>query len=293
MKDFKGVYTALLTPFDENENVNFSALEKLVEFNIASGVTGLYVCGSTGEGMLMNEQERIEVLRSVKKCVGDRCILIAHVGTISTSSAIRMAKAAEEFGYDAVSAVAPFYYGFNITAIEQYYKDIIDSTELPMILYNFSGTPGGIGGMMELVENLLENPKFIGVKHTTTNLYDLDKVKHFPKPLFVYNGCDEMLIAGLSMGADGGIGSTYNLLGKQIVTIYNSFNNGDMETAMKTQNIVNRILDQLLSLGLYGMLKETLTQMGIPMGGCRRPFVPISDEAKVVAKQIAEYLLGN
>ncbi|MEG1509130.1 MAG: dihydrodipicolinate synthase family protein, partial [Clostridia bacterium] len=177
MKNFKGVYAALLTPFTEDNQINYSSLEKLINYNIDNGLTGMYVCGSTGESMLMSEEERIDILRFTKKIAKDRCTLIAHIGNISTDSAIRMAKVAEDCGYDAISAVAPFYYSFSKEAIKGYYIDIINSSKLPLIIYNFP-CGNGFNGMLELVGDLIDNEKLIGVKHTSQNLFELEMFKH-------------------------------------------------------------------------------------------------------------------
>lgn len=289
MKDFKGIYAALLTPFKENEEINYQALEQLINHNFDNGLDGLYVCGSTGESMLMSEEERISVLEFTKEVAKDRGVLIAHVGNISTASAIRMAKVAEKLGYDAISAVVPFYYAFSKEAIKNYYKEIIDSTSLPMIIYNFPGA-NGFTGMMDIVNELIDDEKLIGVKHTSDNLFWLEEFKHQKKHLYVFNGFDEMLIAGLSMGADGGIGSTYNFMGKYILNIYNAFNQGDIKTAQQYQDKVNRIVEKMIPHGVFAMEKRILTYMGIPMGDCRKPFMPLSAEGDKVAKEIAESL---
>ena len=118
MKDFKGVYAALMTPFHEDGSLDKEGLVRLAEHCIGSGLTGLYVGGSTGEGFLLTEEERMEVFRIVGKAMQGKCNLFAHVGAISTDSAIRMAKVAEDSGFDAVSAVAPFYYSFPLEAIQ-------------------------------------------------------------------------------------------------------------------------------------------------------------------------------
>ena len=289
MKDLKGIYAALLTPFNDDGSINFDSITKLVEFNIAQGLHGLYVCGSTGESPLMSEEERIAILRHVAKVVNGRIKLIAHVGTISTDSAVRMAKVAEQCAYDAVSAVVPFYFSFSAEAIKGYYKDIIAATSLPMVIYNFPGS-SGFNGMLDMVNELIDEPKLVGVKHTSVNLFDLERFKNLKKPLVVFNGFDEMLIGGLSMGADGGIGSTYNFMGKIILDIYNAFNKGDMAAAQEAQNKANRIIDAMIPYGVFAMEKAILTELGIPMGNCRKPFTPLSQEGWEVAKKIAKEL---
>ena len=244
MKNYKGVYSALMTPFKADGSVDYDALKRLADFCIDSGLSGLYVGGSTGEGFLLTEEERMEVFRVVGKHMAGKCNLFAHVGAISTDSAIRMAKVAEESGFDAVSAVAPFYYSFPLEAIKTYYSDIMHATSLPMLMYNFPNA-GGFNGMLDVVN---------------------------------------------AMGADGGIGSTYNFMPKIILDIYNNFNAGDIRAAQKAQEKANRIIEAMMPYGVFQMEKEILKNLGVPVGECRKPFLPLSVEGRAKAKEIAASL---
>lgn len=289
MKEFQGVYAALMTPFKADGSVDYEALKGLADHCINAGLTGLYVGGSTGEGFLLTEEERMEVFRTVGKHLGGKCNLFAHVGAISTDSAIRMAKVAEASGFDAVSAVAPFYYSFPLEAIKTYYSDIMHATSLPMLMYNFPNA-GGFNGMLDVVNEFIEDDKLLGIKHTSQNLFELEMFKHLKRHLFVFNGFDEMLVAGLSMGADGGIGSTYNFMPHIILDIYNNFNKGDIIAAQKAQEKANRIIEAMIPFGVFQMEKEILNNLGIPTGECRKPFLPLSEEGKAKAKEIAASL---
>lgn len=131
MNKFKGLFAALLTPFNSDWSINEASVKKLIDFNIANGTDGFYVGGSTGEGMVLTNEERKELFKFAADANAGRKTMIAHVGTISTDAAIDMAKCAEELGYDAVSAVAPYYYSFSPEAVTQYYKDIAASVSLP------------------------------------------------------------------------------------------------------------------------------------------------------------------
>ena len=260
MKDFSGMYAALLTAFNKDGSINYEATGMLAERNIQKGLKGMYVAGSSGEAMMMSEEERVSLLEYVSRLNKGRVTLIAHVGSTSTDAAIRMAKRAAELGYDAVSAVAPYYYSFSGEAIRGYYTDMID------------------------------NKKLMGVKHTSVNLFELERFKHMKRPLTVFNGFDEMLIGGLSMGADGGIGSTYNFLQDDILAIYAAFKKGDLKKAMEVQEKVNRIIEAMIPFGVFAMEKAILTELGIPMGDCRKPFLPLSEAGKAKAKEIAATL---
>ena len=289
MKDFSGMYAALLTAFDKDGSINYEATGMLAERNIQKGLKGMYVAGSSGEAMMMSEEERVSLLEYVSRLNKGRVTLIAHVGSTSTDAAIRMAKRAAELGYDAVSAVAPYYYSFSGEAIRGYYTDILNATDLPMLIYNFPAS-GGFDGMLSLVSDMIDNKKLMGVKHTSVNLFELERFKHMKRPLTVFNGFDEMLIGGLSMGADGGIGSTYNFLQDDILAIYDAFKAGDLKKAMAVQEKVNRIIEAMIPFGVFAMEKAILTELGIPMGDCRKPFLPLSEAGKAKAKEIAATL---
>lgn len=286
---FKGVFSALLTPFDENNKVNKASIEKLIEFNIKAGINGFYVGGSTGESMVMDVSERKELMKYAIDAAKGRVTMIAHIGAISTDMACDMAKYAETLGYDAVSAVAPFYYSFPYEAIKGYYNDIMAATKLPMIIYNFPAS-GSFSFNAERAEEIIKNPQVIAIKHTSQDLFLLEQFKHLSREVIVYNGYDEMLIAGLSMGADGGIGSTYNFMPDKYVKMFKAFKKGDLATCQAIQDDCNRIICKLIKYGVFQSEKAVLTAMGIPMGNCRKPFLPISAEGKKAMEELAREL---
>lgn len=278
-----GIIPALLTPFDENGNINTDALERLIDWNIEKGVNGFYVGGSTAEAFLLTESERNLVYEVAAKAAGGRVPLIAHVGSISTDQAIRFAKTAERLGYDAVSAIAPFYYKFSFAQIRQYYFDIAGATGLPMIIYNFPNF-SGVNLTVEQVAEFFADERFIGIKHTSNDFFSLEQFKkRFPDKT-VLNGFDEMLLAGLSMGADGGIGSTYNLMAEKYIELIRLFRAGQTDRALVIQDECNRIIRALCRVGVMEGEKEVLCQLGFAFGGARRPFSELTAEQKAFLK---------
>lgn len=286
---FKGVFSALLTPYTKDDKINGDSVKKIVDMNLKKGINGFYVGGSTGEGMLLTVEERKQLFKYAAESNAGRGTLIAHVGTINTKHAIEMAKYAQDMGYDAISAVAPFYYGFSYEAIKGYYNDIANSVDIPMIMYNFPNANGFVFNK-ERAEDMFQNKKFIGIKHTTADLYMLQQFKTMACNPLVYNGFDEMLVAGLSMGADGGIGSTYNFMPEKYVKMYSLFQEGKIKEAQAIQYEANAIITQLIKYGVFATEKGILEEMGIEMGGCRKPFMPLSDEGKAYCKAIVAKL---
>ncbi|MCC8016580.1 MAG: N-acetylneuraminate lyase [Clostridiales bacterium] len=289
---FKGLFSALLTPFGKNGEIKYDSIKSLVDFNIANGIDGFYVGGSTGEGLLLTNEERKEVFKCVKEAAGSRVTLIAHVGSISTKAAQDMAKCAESLGYDAISAVAPFYYSFPLQAILGYYNDIANSAELPMIIYNFPAS-SGFSLTKDVANELFKNEKFIGIKHTSGDMFAINGFKNLNRDIIVYNGFDETLLAGLAMGADGAIGSTYNFMGKKFKQIINDFKAGNLEKAQKGQNEADEIITEMIKYGVFQSEKAVLTEMGVDMGECRKPFLPISDECRASMKKVAQKLMSE
>ena len=157
-----------------------------------------------------------------------------------------------------------------------------------MIVYNFPAANGFNLDKGTAEEMFAHTDKFIGIKHTTSDLFALEQFKTMKAKPIVYNGFDEMLIGGLAMGADGGIGSTYNFMAEKFITIYRSFVNNDVKTACATQYEVNEIIAQLIKYGVFASEKYILECLGIEMGDCRRPFLPLSEEGKKAMKEIAK-----
>lgn len=282
MKNFKGVFTALLTPFGKDGKINEKVLERLVKFNIDMGVSGFYVCGSTAEAFLLSTDERKLVLDIVKDTAGDKT-LIAHIGSVNEIEATELARHAEKRGYDAISSVAPFYYNFTFGEIKDYYFRVANSVSLPMVVYNFPAFSGVNLGMKE-ISQFLSDGKFLGLKHTSNDYFTLEQVKTaFPEKI-VYNGFDEMFLAGLSMGADGGIGSTYNFMANKFVKIKEHFDCGEIKEAQEIQHTANKIITVLCKIGVMVAEKEVLNQLGFDFGECRKPFKSLYDEEKLIIK---------
>lgn len=277
MKNFKGIFTALLTPFDANGKINEQVLAEHIESNINKGVTGFYVNGSTAEVFLLSEEERKYLYKLVKDIVGDRCTLIAHIGAIGTLQTIEYGKLAEKLGYDAISSVAPFYYNFSFEEIKQHYFMTVDNVNLPMIVYNFPKF-SGVSLTTENFGEFLCDDKFLGVKHTSNDFFALEQLKTNFKDKIIYNGFDEIFLAGLSMGADGGIGSTYNIMAEKFVKIKELFDAGKITEAQEVQKVANKIITALCKVGVMQGEKAVLTLLGYDFGDARPPYKKLTKE---------------
>ncbi|MBQ7974779.1 MAG: N-acetylneuraminate lyase [Clostridia bacterium] len=292
-KAYFGTYAALVTPYTHDNKVNYNELQKLVRYLIDNGIDGFYVGGSTAEAFLLSTEERKGCLEAVVEAVNGERNVICHTGSISTDIATELAIHAEKVGANAVSAISPFYYKFSEQEIVQYYKDIMDCVNLPMFIYNFPNF-SGFSLTEEILAKLKENKNLAGVKFTSTDMFLLERLKTNNSDLVIWNGFDEMLTAGLMMGADGGIGSTYNCMPQLIHKIYDSFISKDMDGAQKYQVQANHVIKAICKHGVFASVKAILEMDGFCFNGCRKPFSPISDAGLAELKKVYEtYILPN
>jgi N-acetylneuraminate lyase len=271
-----GLHAALMTPYDEAGEISGPCLRGLVDRAFAHGLDGIYVGGSTGESLLLDADERERVLRDAAEAAAGRGALIGHVGAIATREAERLARCCAASGYHAVSAIPPIYFRHSKSAIRDYYAAIVQAAGgLPLIVYNVPAMTG-IEFKLADLEELLCLPGVIGVKQTTNDMYQMEQLRRALPDLLLLNGFDEMLLAGLVSGANGGIGSTYGLMGHRWVELRRRLEAGDVHGAFEIQSRCNAVIDVLVELGVFPALKYLMARMGvIRTTRCRAPMETI------------------
>ncbi|MEX0517603.1 N-acetylneuraminate lyase [Raoultella planticola] len=289
--NLRGVMAALLTPFDGEQKLDKESLRRLVRFNLSQGIDGLYVGGSTGEAFVQSSAERQQVLEIVAEEAKGKMTLIAHVGCVSTLESQRLAEAAESYGYDAVSAVTPFYYPFSFEEHCAHYQAIIDSANgLPMVVYNIPAL-SGVKLSLDQINTLVRLPGVGALKQTSGDLYQMEQIRRAHPDLVLYNGYDEIFASGLLAGADGGIGSTYNIMGWRYQGIVKALRAGDIAEAQRLQCECNKAIDLLIKTGVFRGLKTVLHYMDVvaePL--CRKPFAPVAEQFLPELKALAQQL---
>ncbi|AUJ52040.1 N-acetylneuraminate lyase [Staphylococcus hominis subsp. hominis] len=287
-EQLKGLYAALLVPFDENGQVKEEGLKQIAKNAIeVEQLDGLYVNGSSGENFLISKEQKKQIFKVVKEAVGNDVKLIAQVGSLDLNEAIELGKYATDLGYDALSAVTPFYYPFSFEEIKQYYFDIIEATQNKMIIYAIPDLTG-VNISINQFKELFNNEKIVGVKYTAPNFFLLERIrKAFPDKL-ILSGFDEMLVQAVISGVDGAIGSTYNVNGRRARQIYDLAREGKVEEAYKIQHDTNNIIETVLSMGIYPTLKEILKTRGIDGGVPKRPFSPFNEANRKELNQLIE-----
>ena len=245
----KGVAPALVTPFEKDGTILTKSLTATIDMLYSQGASGFYICGSTGEGPVLTVNQRKITAEATVEANDGRGIVINHVGAASPFDAFELAKHARECGCDAVSSVVPnFYYKYNEDEIVDYYNRLADAAGIPVIAYAQNLLQGD---GVSLMKRLIELDGVIGVKYTLSDYYSMHRIKEINGgDINVINGSDEMFICGLSMGADAGIGSTYNLMCAEYVKLFNQFHSGDLDGAKATQYRLTKWLKSLLNTEL-------------------------------------------
>lgn len=283
---YQGIIPAFYACYDCNGAISPEGTRRLAKYLLDKGVKGLYVGGSSGECIYHSVEERKIQLENVMKEVGGRMTVIAHVACNNTAESQELARHAESQGVDAIAAIPPIYFHLPSYGISKYWNDISAAApNTDFIIYNIPQL-AGVALTMDLFEEMLKNPKVIGVKNSSMPVQDIQLWKDAGGPDFVVmNGPDEQLVSGLAMGATGGIGGTYGVMPELYMQIYNLYQQGKVNDAYVAQNDACRIIYKMCSAkgNLYAVMKEILKKKGIDAGSVRSPLTAVTEcDMKIV-----------
>lgn len=282
----KGIFSALLVSFDNQGNINEKGLREIIRHNIdVCNIDGLYVGGSTGENFMLSTAEKKKIFEIAMDETNNKVDLIAQVGSLNLKESIELAKFTTDLGYKTISAVTPFYYKFDFNEIKYYYDSIINSVHNKMLIYSIPLLTGVNMSLAQFGE-LFENEKIIGVKFTASDFYLLERMrKTFPDKL-IFSGFDEMLLPSVVLGINGAIGSTYNVNGVRAKQIFDYAQKGEIQEALKIQQLTNDLITDILDNGLYQTIKLILEAHGVEAGYCRKPMKEATEKVIKRANEI-------
>ncbi len=272
ISNMRGPHAAIFTPLDDHGEVNFEMLGKIVEFQLSEGLNGFFVAGSTGEGLLLSEQERTEVLKKVIEVSAGRGNVIAHVGHPSTDVATRLATSAAEAGADWIASIGPIYHGTTFEGALRHYTQIATATDLPFMVY-------AIGQEIVPARDLafFDIPNVCGLKYTGANVFSVQQLlRHVDRKIAVMGGFDEQFVACLSFGFSGGIGSTYNFAPKFYADIYRLYHAGRIEQAAELQAEINKVTYLMAGYENWSYRKAIMKYIGFDCGAYRPPYAPLT-----------------
>jgi N-acetylneuraminate lyase len=262
----EGIIPAVITPFTASGDVDCAALERLIARLYDAGVDGLYVCGQTGEGLAQSVPMRKKALETALQCSPVDRSVIAHVGAVRMEEALELARHASSKGVRAISSLPPAG-AFSNEEIRAYYRALAEISDVPLVLYYFPEIAPGLSSAQ--VVELCSIPNVAGVKFTSFELHRIPEMNR--SGAFVLNGRDEVLAAGLLMGACGGIGSFYNLTPELFVGTWRAARRGAWTEARALQDRVNELIRIVLGYPMIPAIKKLLEWSGVPCGPALGP----------------------
>ncbi len=275
---FSGSIVALVTPFHNNV-IDFMALEKLIRWQLESGTNGILVMGSTGEGLLLNDEERSEIIRTANEILEKRIPLIVGCSTPSTSEAIRLAKQAEECGADAILSIVPYYIKPTQAGIIQHFTDIHNNSQLPIILYNNPGRCA-VNMSIDTIVNLASQTRIVALKDSDTNLARVPKIKSQMPYFKLLSGDDTSLVGYLASGGDGTISVTANIAPAQVTELIRTCQSGDYKKVRTLNAQLTSLSEALLLESNPIPIKYALYVKGMIDNELRKPLTKASDSTK-------------
>jgi N-acetylneuraminate lyase len=290
MTDFGGILPAVLTPFDADEKFMPGAFERLLDRVFRAGVHGIYVCGQTGEGLLQPVDQRKQVAEVAVRCTPPGRKVILHIGAYRTADAIELAKHASRCGAHAISSLPPIG-SYSFAEIKAYYQAISAVSDLPLLVYYFPELCPSVTSADHIVE-LCSIPNVVGLKFTDFDLYKMASVKRHGA--VIYNGRDEVLVAGLLMGADGGIGSFYNVVPGLFLKVYELAGADLWRQARAVQEQINELIRTVLRFPVFPAIRAILKWSGLDCGACLQPRRPLTEtEEAELRRSIAQLSIAE
>lgn len=281
---FKGVGSAVPTPFDEN-GVNISEFRKFLQFQIDNNVDALIVCGTTGESSTMTKDEKIIAINCALEVANEKIPVIVGTGSNNTREAIEMSKIAERLGADGILVVTPYYNKTTQRGLIAHYKAIAESISLPIILYNVPSRTG-INIEPKTCLELSKIDNIVAIKEASGNISQVAQISNLcGDNLRIYSGNDDQIVPICSLGGIGVISVLSNIKPKFVHDMVYDFLDGNIDKARKMQLNVLPLINSLFSEVNPIPVKYVLNELGFNFGVPRLPLVEFSDTNKKVLRQ--------
>ena len=276
----RGLIAATYTPMNEDGSLRMSEIPAMVNRLEKIGIKGIFVAGSTGEGLSLTSAERKAIAEAYTKEAHGRMKVIIHVGHHCLDESAALSRHAKEIGADAIAAVAPSYYkiGSAATLVQVLKKITSGAPDLPFYYYDIAALTGIDIDIEKLLLAVGDSiPSLVGVKYTS---FRADQYLHarmtFGSRYDMVWGFDEVMLAGLAMGARASIGSTFNLAAPLYIALMKAFDEGRMEEAQKLQALSVKMIRRIGDLPFHPAMKALITRCGVPCGPARPPMASIS-----------------
>ena len=290
MVEFGKALTAMVTPFNQQGEVDYQAAKELALRLVENGSDGLVISGTTGESPTLTTEEKLALYTTVVEAVGGKATVIAGTGSNDTKKSVELTKEAERTGVDGILAVAPYYNKPPQEGIFRHFKTIAESTALPVMVYNIPGRTG-INITPSTMRRLAEVKNIVALKESAGDLNQAaEMVRVLPKDFLVYSGDDSLTLPMLSVGATGVVSVASHLVGRRMKTMIDEYCQGDVAKAAEIHNELLPLFKVLFITTNPIMVKAALNLLGIEVGTTRLPLVEPDeselDKLKDVLRQI-------
>ncbi|MEC0283209.1 4-hydroxy-tetrahydrodipicolinate synthase [Terribacillus saccharophilus] len=277
---FGKVITAMVTPFDNQGQIDFDATTRLLDYLIENGTDAVVVAGTTGESPTLSHEEKLTLFRHTVKTVGGRIPIIAGTGSNNTQASIELTKEAEDIGVDAALIVAPYYNKPNQRGLYAHFEAVANSTKLPIMLYNIPGR-SVVKIEAETVIELSKISNIVSVKDSTGDLSSMTKViTGTPDDFSLYSGDDDLTLPIAAIGGDGIVSVSSHIVGNEMQAMLQAFEAGNVGEAARIHQQILPVMQGLFQAPNPTPVKEALNQKGVAVGGVRLPLVELTDEEK-------------
>lgn len=288
--ELKGIITPILTPMNADESVNLTELRNQIERLIEGGVHGIFPFGTNGEGYILSEKEKEEVLEATIDQVKGRVPVYAGSGCISTADTIRMSKKAQELGADVLSIITPSFALASQKELYDHYVEVAKHVDTPIVLYNIPARTGN-KLLPETVAKLAKDVDVIvGAKDSSGDWENLKayitQTRELEKDFYVLSGNDSLILPCLEEGGFGGIAGCSNVYPRVLSSIYNLFKEGKLEEAKAAQDSIANFRGVFKYGNPNTVVKKAVSMLGYPVGDCRRPFNYLCEEGIVELEKV-------
>ena len=292
---FTGSCPALVTPFDQNGNIDYDAFGRQIDYQLAAGVDAVCVCGTTGESATMSIREHIAAVDYCVKRVDHKVKVIAGAGSNDTSAAVYLSLHAQDSGADALLHVTPYYNKCSQTGLIKHYEYIADRVELPVIMYNVPSRTG-VSFAASTYQQLAQHPRINGVKEASGNFSLLAHTRFLcPEDFYVWSGNDDQVVPMMSLGAKGVISVASNIIPDVMLRMSHLCLDYDFQAASELQIQYMDLIDALFCEVNPIPVKAAMNLMGMEAGILRLPLCDMSDANRNTLKASMERmgLLGK
>lgn len=280
VRDTEGSIVALVTPFDENGQIDFPAIDRLVDFHIQNHTDGILVLGTTGESATMTDAEDYAVAKRVVDDVAGRIPVIGGSGSNSTAESLAKSRGLTELGVDALLLITPYYNKSNEDGIYHHFTAVLDQVDKPAILYNIPGRTG-CSISEGNVERLCTHPNVMGIKEASGSIsYAMTVAQYLSDDFRMYSGNDDMVVPLLSLGASGVISVWADVQPRVVHDMVRSYLDGDVRAARRAQLDGLELVHSLFCEVNPIPVKAALSMMGLISESYRQPLWPLSDPAR-------------